>query len=81
MQRLFLASCAAEGHKVCGANVEDACAHSPAAGVKTHMTVDEACSEWFKETQGKDIKKGQVMEVLHSLQGHPIRQAMDANDR
>ena len=39
-------------------------------GVKTHMTVDDAHSEWFEETQGRDIKKGQVMEASHSLQGH-----------
>ena len=72
IQRSFLAPHAAEGHQICGANVQDACAHAKAHGIKTHVQANDACIEWAQEVLGKDIQKGSVMEVLHSLQGHPL---------
>ena len=71
-QRLFLASCATEGHQICGADVQDACAHAKALGVKICMRADDACIEWACKVLGKETRKGFVMKVLHSLQeGHP----------
>ena len=69
---LFLAIAASEGHTVCGADVIDACAHVAATGIKTHLTCDDAHREWAREAPGKEIPKGHVMEVLNSLQGHPL---------
>ena len=69
-QRPFLASCAAKGHQTHGADIQDAHAHAKASRVKTCMRADDAQIEWAKEVLRKEIKRGSVMEALHSLQGH-----------
>ena len=43
-----------------------------ATGIKTYISVDDAYSKWAREVLKKEIPKGSVMEVLHSLQGHPL---------
>ena len=72
IQRLSLALCAAEGCCVHGADVQDACAHDEACEIETHMQADDARVEWAWEVPGKDIKRGSVMEVLHSFQEHRL---------
>ena len=72
IQRLFLALCAAKGHPICGADVQDAHAHVKACGIETHIGADDAHMEWAREAPGKDIERGLAMEVLHSLQGCPL---------
>ena len=72
IQRLFLAIASSEGSTVCGADVIDAHAHAAATGMKTHLTCDDAHREWAREALGKEIPKGNMMEVLDSLQGHPL---------
>ena len=72
IQQLFLALCAAEGHRMCGADVQCACAqHTKTHSVKTCMRADDALIKWAREVLGKEMRKGCVMAVLHSLQGHP----------
>ena len=37
----------------------------------THLTIDDAYYEWYKEKTGKSLNRRFVLPVLHSLQGHP----------
>ena len=70
IQRQLFALCAAKSCQICGPDVQDA--HAKASGVKTHMQADVEHIEWDQEVLGKETKQGLVMEVLHSLQGHPL---------
>ena len=66
------ALCTAEGHQIHGADVQDAHAHAKASGIKTHNETNSEHIEWACKVPGKEIKKGLVMEVAHSLQGHAL---------
>ena len=80
IQRLFLALCATHGHWIHGADIQDACTHAKTSspGVKTHMRADNAHVEWACKVPGKDIKRGSVMEVMHSLlSGEQLMDVMD----
>ena len=37
----------------------------------THLTIDDAYYEWYKEKTGKSLNRRYVLPMLHSLQGHP----------
>ena len=54
-----------------GGDARDAYAHTPAPEMMTHLTIDDAYYEWYKETTGKTLNRRFVLPVLHSLQGHP----------
>ena len=80
-RRLFCVLCAATGHQICGADVQDAHAHAKASGTKTRTQASDAHIEWAQEALGKETKKGSVLEVPHSLQRHLLSGTMDENDR
>ena len=52
-------------------HARDAYAHAPAPEMMTHLTIDDAYYEWYKETTGKTLNRRFVHPVLNSLQGHP----------
>lgn len=54
-----------------GGDARDAYTHAPTIEMMTHLTIDDAYFEWYKETTGKTLNRRFVLPVLHSLQGHP----------
>ena len=70
IQRLFLGICAQSGLTIYGGDATDAYAHSPAPN-DTYLALNDAYSEWYKDTKGIEISKRKVMPVYHALQGHP----------
>ena len=73
IQRLFLSPCASLGLRIFGADATDAHAHSQvdANAIKCYLAADNACINWAEKVSGKKAKKGQVLPIIHSLQGHP----------
>ena len=71
IQRLFVGLCAQKGLCMYGGDACDAYAHAPAPEMMTHLTIDDAYYEWYKEKTGKSLNRRYVLPVLHSLQGHP----------
>ena len=59
-----------------GDDARDAYAHAPAPEMMTHLTINDAYCEWYKETTGKSLNRRFVLLVLHSLQGHPESEKM-----
>ena len=72
IQRLFLALCAAKGHQIRSADSQNAHTHAEACGIETRIQADNACIEWAQEILQKDVRRGSVMKVSHSLQRHPL---------
>ena len=50
-----------------GGHTRDAYAHAPAPGMMTHLTIDDAYCEWYKEKTGKTLNRRHVLPVLHFL--------------
>ena len=71
MQRLFIALATQKGLCMYGGNARDVYVHAPAPEMMTHLTIDDAYFEWFKEKTEKILNCWHVLPVLHSLQGHP----------
>ena len=47
VQRMFFALAASMGHKACGGDTVDACAHSPPPDNPTFVSIDDAYYEWY----------------------------------
>ena len=78
IQRLFVALCAAEGHQICGANVQHACARAKAPGIKTCVRAEDAHIGWARKVQNQ---KEVFDESPAFAPGTPIKwQAMDENE-
>ena len=71
IQRMYIGLCAQKGLCMYGGDARDAYAHAPAPETMTHLTIDDAYYEWYKEKTGKSLNRRFVLPVLHSLQGHP----------
>ena len=71
IQRLFLAIAASLNLRIYGGDAKDAYAHSPGPEIPTYMSIDDAYAEWFREKNGYDIDRRQILPVLKALQGHP----------
>ena len=54
-----------------GGDARDAYAYDLAPEMMTHLIIDDAYYEWYKETTGKTLNRRFVLPVFHSLQGHP----------
>ena len=54
-----------------GGDARDAYAHAQVSEMMTHLTIDDAYFEWYKEETGKSLNRQHILPVLHSLQGHP----------
>ena len=54
-----------------GGDARDAYTHASAPKMMTHLTIDDAYFECYKEKTGKSLSRRFVLSVLHSLQGHP----------
>ena len=71
IQQLFLGLCAQKGLCMYGGDACDAYTHASAPKMMTHLTIDDAYFECYKEKTGKSLSRRFVLSVLHSLQGHP----------
>ena len=71
MHRLFIALAAQKGLCMYGRDTRDAYAHAPAPVMMMHLTIGDACFEWYKEKTGKSLENQHVLPILHFLQGHP----------
>ena len=71
IQRLFIALAAQKGLCMYVGDASDTYAHVPAPKMMTHLTIDDAYFEWYKEKTGKTLNRRHVLPVLHSLQGYP----------
>ena len=70
-QRLFIALAVQKGLSMYGGDASDAYVHALALEMMTHLTIDDAYFEWYKEKTGKTLNRQHVIPVLNSLQGHP----------
>ena len=71
IQRLFIGLAAQIGLCMYGGDARDAYAHAPAPETMTHLTIDDAYFEWYKEKTEKALNRQYVLPILHLLQGHP----------
>lgn len=71
IQLLFIELATQKGSYMYGGDKRDAYAHTPAFEIMTHLTIDDAYFEWYKEKTGNTLNCQHVLPVLHSLQGHP----------
>ena len=73
IQRLFIELCAKKGLCMYGGDAYNAYVHAPAPApeIMTHLTIDDAYFEWYKEKAGKSLNHYFVFFVLHLLQRHP----------
>ena len=71
IQRLFIGLSAQKGLCMYGGDTHDAYVHAPTPEMMTHLTIDDAYFEWFKEKTGKTLNCRCVLPVLHLLQRHP----------
>ena len=71
IQRLFIAFAAQKDLCMYGVDPRDAYAHAPVPEMMTHLTIDDAYFELYKEKTGKTLNRRYMLPVLHSLQRHP----------
>ena len=60
IQRLFIALAAQKGWCMYGGDACNAYAHAPALEMMTHLTIDDAYFECFKEKTGKSLNRQPV---------------------
>ena len=57
IQRLYIALAAQKGLCMYGGDARDVYAHTPTSEMLTHLTIDDAYFEWYKEKTGKSLNR------------------------